>query len=166
VNWGSVNASLELIAVLASGASTIRIASTIGNRAIVSGFTVNASLELIAVLSSWARAVGVAGTIRNGAIVSRGSWDAEVELIAVVIGGTVSICGALDAVSVDGLSSDASLEFVTVVACRTSSIRCASIGKSEADEYSHGEGDLKETSHSSSYFYINIYNCRESFIFL
>jgi hypothetical protein len=48
----------------------------------------------------------------------------------------------------DGLSNDASLEFVAVVARGASAVRGTSIGKGEAEEHSHGEGDLEETSHS------------------
>jgi hypothetical protein len=48
-NWLSVDASLEFIAVLTSGASTIGIAGTIGNRG--GGWcTWEAEVELIAVM--------------------------------------------------------------------------------------------------------------------
>jgi len=162
----SINATLEFIAMLASGAGAVSVASAIGDGLTSSGLSINASLELIAVLTSGAGAIGIAGAIRNGAIGSWGTWDAEMELIAVVVWGAVRIGGALHTVGMDGLSSDASLEFVTVVASGAGAVRGTSISKGKTEEHSHGEGDFEETSHSLSLVYINNYNSQESFIFL
>ena len=81
---GTIDTSLEFIAVLSSGARAVGVAGAIRDRSSGSGGTINASLEFIAVLTSWARAIRIACTIGDGASRSRCTINATLKLIAVL----------------------------------------------------------------------------------
>ena len=82
----TINAELELIAMLTWRARAIR--TTLGtNRGFYRGrYTVDTELEFITVLASRARAITTASSTY---LLSRCSWNAPVELIAVMIGSTI-----------------------------------------------------------------------------